>query len=346
MKFQSIISSFMLVLLLLFLCSMIQQDKSREATTNQLPSIPKAFPKPFYTFQNNALKSEAIALGRQLFYDPILSQDSSISCASCHQQASAFANAGFSFSEGIYKNHPNRNTPALQNLIWNTSFHWDGGVNNLEVQPINPITNSKEMGESLSNVIVKLNKQHQYRKQFYQVYQDSIISSEKLLKALAQFTSTLISCQSKFDQVSAGKAHFSETEQEGFKLFKTVCANCHAGVLLTDNSFRNNGLSPDTFLNDKGLATISKQLKDAYLFRVPTLRNCEVTYPYMHDGRFTTLEQVIDHYSNRSNFEQHYDLSMNKIGTITPIKKKALISFLKTLTDTAFLQNPNFAQPK
>jgi cytochrome c peroxidase len=324
---------------------MIQQDKSREATTNQLPSIPKAFPKPFYTFQNNALKSEAIALGRQLFYDPILSQDSSISCASCHQQANAFANAGFAFSVGISKNHTNRNTPALQNLIWNTSYHWDGGVNNLEVQPINPITNSKEMGESLSHVIVKLNQQLRYRKLFYQVYHDSIISSEKLLKALAQFTSTLISCQSKFDQVLAGKAQFSEAEQEGFKLFKTVCANCHAGNLLTDNSFRNNGIIPDTLLNDKGRATISKQLKDSYLFRVPTLRNCEVTYPYMHDGRFTTLEQVIDHYADRFNYEPHYDLSMNKIGSITPIKKKALITFLKTLTDTAFLQNPNFTQP-
>ena len=308
-------------------------------------NIPKGFPKPVYTFKNNSITPEKFVLGRKLFYDPILSKDSSTSCASCHQRIAAFAHIDHALSHGINGLIGKRNVMPLQNLIWKDSYMWDGGVNNLEVQPINPITNTLEMNETLSNVVNKLKHNKVYVEDFNKAFNDTIINSERLLKTLAQFTGLMISSNSRYDKFVEGTIQFSETEMNGLKIFKTKCANCHKGTLFTDNSYRNNGIKPDTSLKDKGRETITNNSEDNNKFQVPSLRNIEMTYPYMHDGRFRNLQQVLNYYSNPKDFDKNYDLSLNKIGALSEQEKGDVIAFLKTLTDKAFLYDRRFADP-
>ncbi len=307
--------------------------------------IPKAFPKPIYNFSQNKITPQKFVLGRKLFYDPILSKDSSTSCSSCHQRIAAFAHIDHPLSHGINGLIGKRNVMSLQNLIWRDAFMWDGGVNNLEVQPINPITNPIEMNESLTNVVIKLKHNKEYAELFHTAYNDTLINSERILKTLAQFTGLMISGNSRFDKYIEGKEAFSEDELNGLKLFKTKCANCHSGSLFTDNSYRNNGLKTDTALRDKGRGAITGTEEDNNKFKVPTLRNIEMTYPYMHDGRFRNLQQVVNHYSTSKNFDKKYDLSLNKIGELSEKEKEELIAFLKTLTDKEFLYDRRFADP-
>ncbi len=308
-------------------------------------TIPKGFPKPKYNFKNNTITPEKFVLGRKLFYDPILSKDSSMSCASCHQRIAAFAHIDHALSHGINGLIGKRNVMPLQNLIWKDAYMWDGGVNNLEVQPINPITNAVEMNETLSNVVNKLKHNKVYAEEFQKAFNDTIINSERLLKTLAQFTGLMISSNSRYDKFVEGTIQFSDTEMNGLKIFKTKCANCHKGTLFTDNSYRNNGIKPDTSLKDKGRETITNNAEDNNTFQVPSLRNVEMTYPYMHDGRFRNLQQVLNHYSNPKNFDKNYDLSLNKIGVLSEQEKGDVIAFLKTLTDKVFLYDRRFADP-
>jgi cytochrome c peroxidase len=296
-------------------------------------------------FKNNTITPERFVLGRKLFYDPILSKDSSTSCASCHQRIAAFGHIDHALSHGINGLIGKRNVSALQNLIWKDALMWDGGVNNLEVQPINPITNSVEMNETLSNVVHKLKHNKTYVEDFRKAYNDTVINSERLLKTLAQFTGLMISSNSKYDKFVAGEVTFTDSEMNGLKIFKTKCANCHKGTLFTDNSYRNNGIKPDTALKDNGRETITGKSDDYNKFKVPTLRNVEMTYPYMHDGRFRNLKQVLDHYSNPKGFDKEHDLSLNKFGVLTEQEKGDVIAFLKTLTDKVFLYDRRFADP-
>ena len=308
-------------------------------------TIPKGFPKPIYNFDKNKLTPERFVLGRKLFYDPFLSKDSSTSCSSCHQRIAAFAHIDHALSHGINGLIGKRNVMSLQNLIWRDAFMWDGGVNNLEIQPINPITNPIEMNETLANVVNKLKHNAEYVQSFREAYNDTLINSERVLKTLAQFTGLMISSNSHYDKYIEGKEEFTEAELNGLKIFKTKCANCHSGSLFTDNSYRNNGLKPDTALKDKGRGLITGKDEDNNKFKVPTLRNVEMTYPYMHDGRFRNLQQVVNHYSAPKNFDKDYDLSLNKIGELTDKEKAELITFLKTLTDKEFLYDRRFADP-
>lgn len=315
------------------------------ANSDVVLTIPKGFPKPIYNFRNNKITPEKFVLGRKLFYDPILSKDSSTSCATCHQRIAAFAHIDHALSHGINGLIGKRNVSALQNLIWKDALMWDGGVNNLEVQPINPITNAVEMNETLSNVVAKLKHNKIYLEEFKSAFNDTIINSERVLKTLAQFTGLMISSNSKYDKFLEGTVTLSDTELKGLKIFKTKCANCHAGTLLTDNSYRNNGIKPDTSLKDKGRELITANVEDNNKFKVPSLRNVEMTYPYMHDGRFRNLQQVLNHYSNSAGFDKGYDLSLNKIGILSEKEKAEVIAFLKTLTDKVFLYDRRFADP-
>jgi cytochrome c peroxidase len=308
-------------------------------------TIPKGFPKPFYNFSKNELTPEKFILGRKLFYDPILSADSSTSCASCHQRIAAFAHIDHPLSHGINGLIGKRNVPALQNLIWRDAFMWDGGVNNLEVQPINPITNPIEMNEKLDHVIAKLQHNAEYQKLFKAAYHDSLINSERLLKSLAQFTGLMISADSRYDKYKRGEDTLSKNELAGMKLFGERCANCHSGELFTDNSYRNNGLMPDTSLKDYGRSVITGLKDDDYKYKVPSLRNVEMTYPYMHDGRFRNLNQVLDHYGNGKFYTENYDKSLEKTKGLTAQEKSDIILFLKTLTDQTFLHDRRFADP-
>ena len=307
--------------------------------------VPKGFPKPLYRFTENKLSPDVFVLGRKLFYDALLSKDNTVSCASCHQRFAAFAHIDHRLSHGIYAKIGKRNVPALQNLIWKDGLMWDGGVNNLEVQPINPITSPIEMDESLAGVVAKLSASDAYRRLFKQAYGDTVINSQRLLRALAQFTGLMISAGSRYDQFLAGKDTFSRAEKRGLSLFRQRCAGCHKEPLFTDNSYSHNGLQTDTSLNDPGRAGLTGFDKDSYYFKVPGLRNVQMTYPYMHDGRFRKLEDVMEHYGSGAGFAKGADPRLAAIGVLTAQDKKDLVAFLLTLTDKGFLYDRRFADP-
>ena len=238
-----------------------------------------------------------------------------------------------------------RNASSLINLAWNTSFHWDGGVNNLEVQAINPITHSMEMDNSLANVLKSLNQSQVYRAAFYKAFGDSTATSQYLLKALAQFTVSLVSYNSKYDKYMRQEAGGDMTEQElnGLKLFRTHCASCHKEPLFTDFSFQNNGLPIDTFYKDLGRFRITQNPADSFKFKVPTLRNIEFSYPYMHDGRFKKLKEVMNHYANtETKNPSNLAKTLQNPLKFTPNDKKDVIAFLLTLSDSTFLYDTRF----
>ena len=307
--------------------------------------IPEGFPKPFYSFKNNPLTPARFELGRELFYDPLLSKDSTVSCQSCHQRVAAFAHIDHALSHGIDAKIGTRNVPSLQNMIWKDTYMWDGGVTHLELQAINPITSPIEMNETLAHVVYKLRKSKKYRALFKKAYNDTLINSERILKALTQFTGLMISCNSRYDRYMAGKDTFSMQEKNGRELFRDKCASCHTEPLFTDNSYRNNGLPPDTSLNDTGRGKISGIQKDDYTFKVPSLRNIEMTFPYMHDGRFRKLKEVMAHYSDAANHAAHADHALGKSANMTDKERKDIIAFLLTLTDKEFLNDKRFADP-
>ena len=307
---------------------------------------PASWPRPFYDLEKSPLSKEGIALGRKLFYDPILSADSTISCSNCHLSYTAFTHVDHDLSHGILDSIGTRNSPALMNLAWNKLFMWDGAVNHLDVQALAPITHGAEMGEDLNNVIAKLQRMVVYPALFKAAFGDSIITGEHLLKALSQFQLTLVSANSKYDKMKRGEVAFSEQEQRGYELFKTNCNTCHQEPLFTNSAFENTGLPVDTTLNDYGRMLITKNASDSLRFKVPTLRNVEFSYPYMHDGRFKTIRQVLNHYADGvSNSATLADELKGGIP-LTSNEKVDLTAFLLTLTDKEFLFNPDFAFPK
>ena len=344
MKKISVIS-FGLVLFLLLLNSFTNDNPYFTITQKDVElKIPKEFNEPLYNFKTNPLTPEIFVLGRKLFYDPILSKDYTISCASCHQRFAAFAHIDHPLSHGIAGLIGKRNVPALQNLIWKDAFMADGGVNNLEIQPLNPITSPVEMNESLPGIIKKIQADSSYVGAFSKAFKDTTINSERILKALVQFTGLMISCNSRYDKYMSGEEKFTDNEMNGLKLFRAHCENCHKEPWFTDNTYRNIGLKPDTALNDSGRAAITGLHSDYMKFKVPDLRNVELTYPYMHDGRFKNLKQVLDHYAN-GNFFTNYDHSIDRNVGLTETEKADIISFLKTLTDKEFLYDRRFADP-
>ena len=303
---------------------------------------PKGFPKPLYDFSKNPITDAGFKLGRKLFFDPVLSQDSTISCESCHLQFTAFTHVDHALSHGINGLKGNRNSPTLQNLAWNKFFMWDGGINNLEVQPLAPITNPLEMANTMENVVRKLNHSASYRMRFYQAFGDSVVTGQHVLKALSQFLLLLESFNSKYDKVMSGEQKFSINEQHGFELFKKNCAACHTNQTFTDGAFHNIGLNYDSELKDIGRAKITKDKIDSMKFKTPSLRNVAVSYPYMHDGRFKTLEDVIDFYTQKKYGKTNLDKILKRQIILNEQEKKDLVAFLKTLTDKEFLFDLKF----
>ncbi|MFN6039608.1 MAG: cytochrome-c peroxidase [Bacteroidota bacterium] len=293
--------------------------------------------------KNNPLTPEKVYLGRVLFYDPIISRDSSISCASCHSQYNAFAHADHALSHGIGDKIGTRNAPALMNLAWQKNLMWDGAVHHLDAQTLAPITNPSEMDENIGRLIQKLNRSEIYRELFYKAYKDSIPTGERLLKSISTFLLTLVSSNSKYDLVMKGKELFTSQEKKGYEIFKKNCSNCHKEPLFTSDEFENNGLFPDKKLFDIGRAKISLNPNDSFKFKVPTLRNIEFSFPYMHDGRFKNLQDVINHY-NGEKFN-HINLSekLNKTMKLNSAEKTDLVAFLLTLTDKSFMFDSRWA---
>jgi cytochrome c peroxidase len=307
--------------------------------------VPKGFPKPIYDFKNNKLTPEGFILGRRLFYDPILSKDSTTSCASCHQRIAAFGHMDHALSHGINGLIGKRNVPAIQNTAWGESFMWDGGVNNLEIQPLSPITNPIEMNENLTEVLKRLKASGYYRMAFQKAYGDTVISSARMLKAIAQFTGLMISANSRYDKFIRHEDTLSQFEFNGLMVFREKCAKCHREPLFTDESYKSSGLHPDSSLLDKGRSLITGRVQDEYTFKVPSLRNIVRSYPYMHDGRFRTLEQVLDHYSNGNFYMPNTSPELMETKNLSVVEKKEIIAFLKTLTDDEFLYDRRFADP-
>jgi cytochrome c peroxidase len=313
---------------------------------NDLFFIPKNWPAPVYQFEKNKLTKEKILLGRVLFYDPILSKDSTISCNSCHSPFSAFTHVDHALSHGIHDSVGTRNSPALMNLAWQKHFMWDGAINNLDMQSLAPISHPAEMASSLNEVVVKLNRSNLYKKLFFRAYNDSVATGEHTLKAIAQFMLTLVSSNSKYDKVMNKKAEFTVQEQNGYQIFKSNCAACHTEPLFTNGEFANNGIGLDTILNDIGRMKVTQKKEDAYKFKVPTLRNIEFSYPYMHDGRFKKLKDVLNHYTNGIKKSETLDAKLQNGIILTSNEKVDLMAFLLTLSDKEFLFDAQFSFPK
>jgi cytochrome c peroxidase len=304
------------------------------------------WPKPYYTAVQGKNAAAVIDLGRALFYDPILSSDSSISCASCHTVYNAFAHVDHALSHGIQQRIGRRNAPALMNVAWSKHLMWDGAIQSLEMQALAPIQDSNEMNETLPHVLEKLNQKHLYQRLSKQAWGRSRITSEIVLQSMAAFVASLVSRESKYDSVMRHQAVFTPQEENGYLLFRRHCAECHTEPLFTNGEFRNNGLAPDSLLDDIGRQRITHNPSDAYLFKVPSLRNVEFSFPYMHDGRFKKLKQVIDHYVQIDTAQVYLSTALRKPITLTVNEKVDLIAFLLSLSDRHFTFNPNLAYPK
>jgi cytochrome c peroxidase len=307
---------------------------------------PKHWPNPVYDFNKNPLSKERVLLGRVLFYDPILSKNNLVSCANCHSPYNAFTHVDHALSHGIFDSIGTRNSPALMNLAWHQNFMWDGAINHLDMQALAPISNPSEMGENMGSLVGKLQALPRYQSLFYAAYQDSLVTGERVLKSISQFMLTLVSAESKYDSVMRGDSKFTEQEQKGYALFKKHCNSCHTEPLFTNLQFENNGLSVDPSLNDYGRYRISQNPNDSFKFKVPTLRNISYSYPYMHDGRFTTLTQVLAHYTAVKSSSGNLAKQLRVPIGLSSNDKVDLTAFLISLNDRHFLFNANFAYPK
>ena len=316
--------------------------------TNATPyhfRVPAGFPIPALP-RDNPLTVEGVALGKQLFHEKLLSRDNSLSCASCHKEAQAFSDSPHRFSVGVDQQEGTRNAMPLFNLAWKREFFWDGRASSLRQQVLMPIQDGKEMHEPLEQHVQKLDAAPDYADQFEKAFGSREMNADRVARALEQFVLTLESADSKFDRALKGRVELSEEEKRGFELFMTEydprrgltgadCFHCHGGPLFSDFRFTNNGLDADP--TDTGRERVTGNALDKGKFAIPSLRNVALTGPYMHDGRFQTLEEVVDHYctgTKRSatldpNLAKHPDGGM----PLGADDKKALVAFLKTLTE-------------
>ena len=306
---------------------------------------PSDFPPILYQADQNTWSVAGFELGRRMFYDPVFSRDESVACGECHQPFTAFADPAHALSVGIEGRIGIRNAPMIANMGYAERFFWDGGVGHLDFVPVNAIENPLEMDDTIEEVLVKLNGDPSYQAEFKSVFGVDEITSQQVFWAFSQFMLRLVSDQSPYDETRRGRRIPSLDEQAGAALFEQNCASCHSGVLFTDQSFRNNGL--DTVITeDLGRMTITELPEDKGKFKVPSLRNVELTAPYMHDGRFDDLEEVLDHYAESILPSTSLDplLPVGGMG-LTDTEKTQIISFLKSLTDREFVTNPRFFDP-
>lgn len=308
---------------------------------------------------DNPVTIEGAELGRHLFYDPILSEDSTMACASCHKQEFAFSDSPNQFSKGQDAKVLSRNTMPLFNLAWCNEYFWDGRASSLENQVFEPVRSHDEMNLSWVDAEARISRSEFYRKKFQIVFGEKKIDSVMISKAIGQFLRTLISNTSRYDSLQMGLISFTKDEVDGFEIVNNMttgdCLHCHtsdADGLGTTNKFSNNGLDAFTDSHqckDVGRGKITGAVKDYGNFRIPSFRNLLFTAPYMHDGRFKTLEEVLDFYSEGVKMNSTID---SKMGTaphggahLTADQKRKVIAFLKTMTDYAFVKDPKFVNP-
>lgn len=320
----------------------------------RLPHIPR-----MPVSAENPVSLEGADLGRHLFYDPVLSRDSTVSCASCHKQEYAFSDAGNQLSRGFQNQLTQRNTPGLFNLAWYPAMFWDGRAVSIESQVFVPVSAHNEMNLDWPTAEKRIQRSTMYQKKFSAVFGSTPIDSTLIAYAIAQFERTLLSFDSKFDRVVLGKEKLTPLELRGFEIMNDQsmanCMQCHstdANGLATNRRFANNGLQIASTIEefaDAGLGKVTGKAEDYGKFKVPSLRNIALTAPYMHDGRFETLEEVVDFYSEGVHKNITTDSKMIHAASggvnLTEEDKEALISFLHTLTDSTFINNPSFGNP-
>ena len=310
---------------------------------------------------DNTLTEQGVELGRMLFYEKLLSKDGTQTCASCHRQAHGFSDTT-RFSIGVEGLPGKRQAMSVFNMAWNSNeFFWDGRAHLLRDQAILPIQDELEMNETLENVLEKLNDTKIYRDQFTRVYGDDEITIDKMALAMEQFMLSIVSYDSKYDQWKAGTTELTESEERGRLLFETEynpffpdfsgadCAHCHGGANFENDLYMNNGLDEDSDFVDIGREAVSNDPMDRARFKVPTLRNIALTAPYMHDGRFQTLEEVVNHYNegiHPSSTADEAIVATSETGLfLTDTDKDDLVNFLKTLTDDSFVNDQRYTDP-
>ena len=306
---------------------------------------------------DNPLTHEGIALGRRLFYDPVLSADSSISCATCHLPELSFSD-GKRVSRGL-EGSGLRNAPSLINVgYYYTGLFWDGRAASLEDQALHPVRNPLEMGAGWEAAEERLRRHEDYPRLFREAFgirRPAQIDRLLVARALAQFERTLISADAKFDRVQRGEVAFSPAERRGWEIFfdfpgglsMAECGHCHADPLFTSLEYFNNGLEPrypGQEQDDPGRAAVTGRNSDKAKFRTPSLRNVALTAPYMHDGRFETLEEVIDHYASGGHYAGNVNPNVRPLR-LSDRDKADLLAFLGTLTDSSFVTNEGFQNP-
>lgn len=322
------------------------------------PSVPDLFP-PLEIPGDNPMTVEGIMLGRKLFFDPILSLDSTMSCSSCHVQSGTFTD-NLAVSTGVDGIAGRRSAMSLLNVGFNhRGMFWDGRAETLEDQALLPVEDPVELHATWPDIEQRLRGHPSYPTDFRKAFgigKKDEITRELVVKAIAQFERTLISSgNSKFDRFMRGEIFLSDSEFNGFEMFfdtspdlpDAECGHCHASPLFTTNEFRNNGIEDVATLDDfpdRGLGEVTGNRHDNGKFRIPTLRNIEYSAPYMHDGRFATLEEVVDHYNSGGFRVENTDPLIRPLG-LTEQQKADLIAFIRTLRDTSFLQEEQFSNP-
>jgi len=347
-RFRSLWIGFSMLLLTVMSCKdeyvgeVFEEDKAYniEISTN--------FPALVFDTDKNPVTVNGVTLGRKLFYEGKLSRNNTISCGFCHIQEYAFTHHGHPVSHGIDDKLGMRNAPAIQNMAFLKNYTWDGVSHNLDERSLVPITTDFEMDSSLPEVVSKLSQDASYKKLFKSAYGDDNITGERVLKALSQFMVTMISADSKYDKMKKGTATFTNEEKQGMALFQTKCASCHSGELFTDESYRNTGMYYNAQYDDRGRYRVTLDWNDNMKFRVPSLRNVEHTAPYMHDGRFYSLDAVLNFYSDNVENQPNLDPLLKQNGHIgismNDLEKQYIIAFLKTLSDQQFLTNKQFSE--
>lgn len=319
-----------------------------------------ALPAPSLPSDNN-MTVQGVKLGKLLFYETMLSKDGSQSCASCHRQPDGFSDT-LRFSLGVEGLPGKRQAMPIFNMAWHTNeFFWDGRAHLLRDQSLKPIQDPLEMNETLDNVVAKLSDSKMYRDQFSRTFGSEEITPHKMSLAMEQFMLSIVSHNSKYDNYLAGAEQLTDSEERGRILFETEynpffpdqsgadCAHCHGGANFENDDYKNNGLDTDAEILDIGREEVTGDANDKAKFKVPSLRNVAVSPPYMHDGRFQTLEEVIDHYNEGIQESSTVDQTvLNTKATglmLTEQDKEDLINFLKTLTDYEYLNNEEYKSP-
>ena len=339
---------------LLTISSCVHDPVIIESTPDATPyylDIPRGFP-PMDIPLDNPMTVEGVALGRKLFYDTQLSGDNTQSCASCHQTEASYSDSN-RFSTGIDGSVGDRNAMAVVNLGYAFSLFWDGRSATLEEQALEPVVNPIEMKAKWPEVLDILNADPQYREEFKIAFNVDVIDSLDVAKAIAQFERTMLSGNSKYDKYIRGEVFLTESEIRGKDIYNDEtadCFHCHGTSLFSGFIYENNGVQQT--MVDHGLGNITGLSTDIGKFKPPTLRNIELTAPYMHDGRFNTLEEVVEFYNSGVNQSSPnispVMLKANRPGgnlNLTTQQKADLVAFLKTLTDYDYVNNPEFTKP-